>query len=226
MSKPKASRAVRASAPAEGQRERNKSDKRERLRRAAWDLWCERGFDAVTTREVAQRAGVAAGTLFLYASDKLDLLCLVFHDRLLAATEKGLATVSADAPLVEQLLHCFSGLFHMYAEQPALSRVFVQHVPAYAGPNGDRLRAMTYGYLSQLAQLVAKAQARGEVDPEVEPLTAASNCFWLYYGALAAWIGGVASLEQALELVLRRALELQFRGLAAEAHRRKHGPAR
>ena len=55
-------------------RTRNKLDKRERIRDAAWSLFVERGYAETTTREVAARAGVGAGTLFLYADDKADHL--------------------------------------------------------------------------------------------------------------------------------------------------------
>src|SRR5262245_44638568 len=64
-------------AEAGGQRARKKRDKLERLRAAAWELFATKGFDATTTREIAERAGVATGTLFLYAKDKPDLLFLV-----------------------------------------------------------------------------------------------------------------------------------------------------
>ena len=65
-----------------GVRARQKRDKLERLRAAAWELFTSKGFDETTTREIAERAGVATGTLFLYAKDKPDLLFLVFEHRL------------------------------------------------------------------------------------------------------------------------------------------------
>ncbi len=42
-------------------RERNKLEKRDRIRQAAWELFISQGFDSTTTRQVATRAGVAAG---------------------------------------------------------------------------------------------------------------------------------------------------------------------
>src|SRR4051812_16260209 len=63
-----------------GRREQNRLDKRARIQRAGWELFTTVGYDETTTREVAERADVAVGTLFLYAEDKRDLLCLVMHD--------------------------------------------------------------------------------------------------------------------------------------------------
>lgn len=49
---------------AASRRDRNMRDKRDRIFRAAAELFAERGFAAVTTQEVSDRADVAAGTLF------------------------------------------------------------------------------------------------------------------------------------------------------------------
>ena len=46
-------------------RDQNKEEKRTRLLEAARALFRERGYEATTTRELSQRAGVATGTLFL-----------------------------------------------------------------------------------------------------------------------------------------------------------------
>ena len=60
-------------------RERNRRDKLQRITAAARALFVEKGFDETTTREIARRADVALGTLFLYATDKRDLLFLICH---------------------------------------------------------------------------------------------------------------------------------------------------
>jgi AcrR family transcriptional regulator len=200
--------------PASGRREQQKLDKRERIRAAAWELFTTAGFDETTTKAVAARADVAAGTLFLYARDKEDLLCLVMHDRLAGTVEGRFATLPRGAPLLEQLLHVFRGLFQMYGEHPGVAAAFIRHFPGADGPNGQEVSALTFAFLHRIGQLVREAQARGEVAPDVEPMQAAGNVFWLYYGALMSWIGGFTSLEAALDPMLRSAIALQIRGLA------------
>src|SRR5215472_18786691 len=61
-------------------RERNKLDKLKRIKAAARELFLEQGYDSATTREIARRADVGLGTLFSYASDKRDLLFLIYND--------------------------------------------------------------------------------------------------------------------------------------------------
>lgn len=218
VSKRKAKRAV-PKAPsalvAAGRREQQKLDKRERIRAAAWELFTTVGFDETTTKAVAARADVAAGTLFLYARDKQDLLCLVMHARLAETTEARFVTLPRNAPLLDQLMHVFRGLFLMYGEHPGVAATFIRHYPGADGPNGQELSALTFAFLHRLGQLVQAAQARGEVAADVEPMRAAGNIFWLYFGALMSWIGGHATLEAALDPGLYGALALQMRGLAA-----------
>jgi len=57
-----------------GKRQRNKVDKLLRIKAAARHLFVSRGYDDTTTREIALRAGVGMGTVFIYAANKRDLL--------------------------------------------------------------------------------------------------------------------------------------------------------
>ncbi|AYF99378.1 TetR/AcrR family transcriptional regulator [Protaetiibacter intestinalis] len=64
-------------------------EKRERIFAAAAELFQERGFAAVTTQEISERADVAAGTLFRYAATKGELLLMVYNELLRASVEEG-----------------------------------------------------------------------------------------------------------------------------------------
>lgn len=190
------------------------ADTREAIRRAAWELFVEKGYADTTTSEIAARAGVAGGTVFVHASDKADLLFLVMHDRLEAAVEQGFSTL-AEGPLLERLLHVFRPLFAMYGEHPEVAAAFVRSLPGARGPNALRTETLTFGFLHRLGLLVVDAQNRGEVARDLEPLACARNIFGLYFMALMSWIGGHTPITAALDPVLRQALALQIRGFAA-----------
>ena len=72
-----------------GRRERNMDDKRRRIFAAAANLFAEHGFDGVSTQEIADRADVAAGTVFRYASSKNELLLMVYNQDMRAAIDDG-----------------------------------------------------------------------------------------------------------------------------------------
>lgn len=194
-------------------RGQQKQDKRERIRRAAWELFLERGYEETTTRAVAERAKIASGTLFLYASDKQDLLFLVMHDRLSEAVEEAFDTLPRRAPLLERWMHLFGRIFRMYGEHPALGAAFVRLLPGATGPNAERVNALTFAFLHRVGALVREAQEQGEVARELLPLQVATSVFSLYFGSLMAWLAGMMPLELALEEHLRPALALQIRGL-------------
>lgn len=205
-----------------GPRERNKLDKRDRITRAAWELFAKDGFEPTTTAAIAERAGVAKGTLFLYAADKDDLLMLVMHDRLAEATDRAFANAPSRGPLVEQCVHVFVSLYELYASLPrGLGVAFVRLVATAKGPNADRVHALTQALLSRLASLVRAAQERGEVAEDVQPLLAASNLFAAYFVGLFGWLSGLAPTIDALRAQLDAMLALQFRGLAQGAPRTK-----
>lgn len=200
---------------ASGRRERQKLDKRERIRVAAWELFSAQGYAHTTTRQVAERAGIATGTLFRYASDKADLLFLVYHERLSDAVGRGFASLPRARPLFDQLVHVFGELFRMYEGHPGVARDFIRAMPGADGPNARAVNGLTFGFLYQLAGLVGEAQSRGEVSRSVEPLQAAANFFALYYGVLVAWLSDFSSLGALPNL--KNALALQIRGLLPRA---------
>ncbi|MFG3399489.1 MULTISPECIES: TetR/AcrR family transcriptional regulator [Actinomycetes] len=74
---------------AASRRDRNMRDTRDRIFRAAAELFAERGFAAVTTQEVSDRADVAAGTLFRYAATKSELLLMIYNEEFRAAIDEG-----------------------------------------------------------------------------------------------------------------------------------------
>lgn len=87
-----------------GRRERNKLDKLERITAAAGELFAERGVDDVTTQEIADRADIGTGTLFLYAKTKGELLLLVQNSMYEAALEEGRAAAAEAADALDGVL--------------------------------------------------------------------------------------------------------------------------
>jgi AcrR family transcriptional regulator len=196
-------------------RARHKRDKLERLRTAAWELFTTEGFERTTTRAIAERAGVAAGTVFLYAKDKRDLLFLVFEHRLAECVQTAFTTMPRDAALVPELMHVFRLLFAMYERNPDVARHFVYGLPGADGPNAERVNGLTLRFLEQMGGLVEEAQAKGQVRPDVEPLMAAQSVFALYYMSLLSWLSGFSTREAALDFVLEPSLELLMQGMRA-----------
>lgn len=87
-----------------GRRDRNMQEKRARIFAAASELFAERGFAAVTTQEISERADVAAGTLFRYAASKPELLLMVYNEELRTALAEGRRRAAACVDLADALV--------------------------------------------------------------------------------------------------------------------------
>lgn len=70
-------------------RQRRKEARPQELLAAALDLFVEKGFAATRSEEVAARAGVSKGTLYLYYPSKEELLKAVIRDSIAAEIAEG-----------------------------------------------------------------------------------------------------------------------------------------
>ncbi len=91
-------------------RERRKDARPGELVRAALDLFVEKGFSATRAEEVAQRAGVSKGTLFLYFATKEDLFKAVVRENISGHYPSWLAKMQMfEGPTVSLLQLCTQG---------------------------------------------------------------------------------------------------------------------
>ncbi|MCT9626371.1 AcrR family transcriptional regulator [Arthrobacter sp. SORGH_AS 212] len=99
--------------PPLGRRERNKREKLDRITAAATELFAEYGVDDVTTQQIADKADIGTGTLFLYARNKGELLLLVQNTHYAEALERGRAeadtipdVLDAVMTIVREIVEC------------------------------------------------------------------------------------------------------------------------
>jgi AcrR family transcriptional regulator len=90
-------------------RRRLKEARPQQLLDAALELFVEKGFAATRAEEVAQRAGVAKGTLYLYYPSKEELLKAVIREHLSSRIAAGAAEAEKHrGPVAELLREVFS----------------------------------------------------------------------------------------------------------------------
>jgi len=204
-----------------GRRELNKRDKLARIRNAARALFIEKGFDETTTREIALRAGVAIGTLFLYATDKRDLLLLLFDEELNKLSDRAVARARRNTPFIDQLLAIFRVFLAYFSETPRLSRYMMQQV-TFMGPGvGNRIQAGLERTHQLLAKVIAQAQADGLVNQDMAPLAAAELIFLIYRAEIRRCLANDPPMIEDGIAALRRDFTILFEGM-----RPRPGPAR
>ena len=187
---------------------RNGDDARRRLRDAALELALERGYDAVTTAEIAARAGVTERTFFRHFPDKREALFdgeAAFRDALVESVLAAPAGVDA----MGALQRAFASVEPMIWEHRDFSRpraLVIAKSPALQ----ERVLTKTAGLVNALAEAL---RARG-VDSALAMLAAQAGMAAFSY-ATSQW---AAEPEAGLAAHLDRAFA-QLRGLSASDRR-------
>ncbi len=214
-------------APKLGLRERNKLDKLTRIRRAALELFESKGFDATTTREIAEFADVGIGTVFMYADDKRDLLFLIFNDVLDKVVDAAFDAVDTRESLSAQVTGVFHHFYRTFHERVPLARILLRElVFCSEGKQAGQSRANRQRILEGLERLTREAIERGAVRGSEDPADVAKAFFFLYSGEVRVWLteakpdleAGLASLQRTFAL-LARGLGETAPGKAAKSKR-------
>jgi AcrR family transcriptional regulator len=154
---------------------------RERLLRAAADVFAERGYDGTRVADIAAAAGVSNGALYAHFDSKAELLlaALRAHGRRELAD---LLAADPGRPVTELLLQAGRSLPRRCDSRGYLiveALMAARRDDDVAGP----MRDYTAERADWLAGLIEAGQASGEVDPEVSPAAVAHFCLLLALGS-------------------------------------------
>ena len=135
---------------------------------AALEVFAEKGFAAAKLDEIARRAGVSKGTLYLYFKDKEELFRAVVRNAIapqFGAMTASLATL--DMPFEQIVRMFFSGFAANIGKLPIgpVAKMVIgesRNFPELARVWHDEVASKAIG---AMAGLVARAQERGEVRP-------------------------------------------------------------
>jgi AcrR family transcriptional regulator len=199
-------------------RERNKAERRRRVLEAARAVFLEHGYEDATTREIAKRAGVAVGTVFVYARDKRDLLMTIVNDDLEAVTEASFAALDSSRPFLDQLIALFEPRYRYWVRDPELS-TFALHETASARVRDvpsetERFYRRRNRMLDKIAEIVAAEQGAGRLGTPDDPETIALFLMGTYLAHARFWLSDNDPKVPDGIARLRRQLELAMRGLA------------
>jgi AcrR family transcriptional regulator len=203
-----------------GRRELNKEDKLRRIREAARRQFVANGYDEASTRQIAVEAGVALGTLFLYAANKRDLLFLVVNDGLEEVAATAAAAVRPDAALIVNLLAAFRPLYEFFGAEPALSMLTLREMMFYeTGPQAKRFINTRNGMVELCKDIVRIAQARGEIRAGERYRRAGEVLYAVFQIELRRWLAARRSTVDIGLQGLKEALEIVITGLSTDRQR-------
>lgn len=134
---------------------------RERLVRAALELFTTQGYHATTTPAIAKKAGVAEGTIYRHFAGKQQLFNELYRD-----SARWAITLVRDADALkvgprEKLAEVARGLFAGAAREPATARLFfVQRADTLLD---EESRKTARDFRRGLESLIAQGKADGSV---------------------------------------------------------------
>lgn len=185
-------------------RERRKIRTLEAIRDAAARLFAERGFDATRTRDIAEAAGIATGTLFNYAPTKEAIVLLIWKERAQRAADEGLAAAANSTDPVAIVDAVFEPIFAFYAEDRDLGRIFLQNA-VWLDPTDPETIALNAGFIQRIAVLLAPYAG-------ADAMQAAMNVFSAYYFVVTGFTGGQLPDAESARSLLRELVAAQVRG--------------
>jgi TetR/AcrR family transcriptional regulator, cholesterol catabolism regulator len=199
--------------PPLGRRERKKQEVHARIRRAAAELFHEKGYEATTVEEIAERADVAKGTFFNYFPRKDSLLEALAMDTVEQLFAEMGPVESWQGTAREQLLRLFLGIGELIARDPELSKIMIIEnmrnfwLRVEEEPLEQEFRNLT-------RRVLAAAQARGELSPEADLEVAVKLLEAAHFTTAVEWLK-VGAPERVYRDELTAKFDIIFRGLGA-----------
>lgn len=191
--------------------------RRQEILDAAAQIFFEKGYDATSTKDIADAAGLLKGSLYYYVETKEDFLFEIIkesHDGALATLERVRAF---DGEPLQQLAHLVQEHLHYFVEHLVKTTVYFREFRVLSKERQQIIAAEGDVYLDFVRSLLARGQREGMIDAAIDVrlvsigIVGMLNSAWLWFqpgGArstdeIAAEfvriiVGGVAS-DQAVE---------------------------
>ncbi len=191
-------------------RQRRSAETRERLFRAALDLFATHGFSETTVEDITNAADVGKGTFFNYFPSK-DHLLLAFADMQLSKLQSIIEHLRASGEPVQQFLFTLGvRMTEEPGRNPSIVRALLlanlSSTPVREAMRGNQARGHAL-----LTEFIASGQQRGELRQDLPAADIAHVFRQTIFGTLLVW-----SLygDDSLATRVRTALDVLWQGLS------------
>ena len=193
-----------------------RTDKRVLITEAATEVFAEKGFRSSRVSDVAKRAGVADGTIYLYFKNKEDILLSIFEEKM-DAVLAGLEVTLAGVQDPIEKISCFARFhFDQLRTHRAAAEVLQVELRLSHKFLKDYRPEKLWAYLAIFGQISRDGQERGLFRRDIEPFVA----MWSFFGAMdelaMQWILSRKNDRFSLETAADQVSGIFIRGLAAD----------
>jgi AcrR family transcriptional regulator len=204
-------------------RKQQKAESHARILKAARALFVKRGYDATTARDIAARAGLSVGSLFLHFKSKADILKTIIWADNEAQYDLMRRLVPARAPVKERLLRMAQIGYEQETAQLPLVAVVQSYKWLWDAETEREYRSTTEPMAQLIRQILQDGMRAGEIRPDAD-LDSAAECLiathvWNFRAALFAAADVAALTERA-----GRAIDVIIDGLRPRPGAAPAGP--
>jgi TetR/AcrR family fatty acid metabolism transcriptional regulator len=188
--------------------------KRERILDAAVKVFAREGFYNAKVSQIADQAGVADGTIYLYFKSKDELLISLFEDRMdrVLETLRG-ALEAQDLDITARLRKMIELQLELIEQNPEMAEVITVELRQSAKFIREYHNPKFAEFLRLIAGTIALGQKRGELRADVDPQFVARALFGALDEISLAWIVRTPREQNGLRRAAKQLANLFLDGL-------------
>lgn len=197
---------------------RRREEKYQRILDASLDVFSQKGFSEAKISEIAEVAGVADGTIYLYFKNKDDLLISLFElklEKINAGLQEVLIPISDPLAGLKAIIDYHLGLA---IQDPALASFITIELRRSAAFMKDYAKEQLSEYMGQWQRILQQGKDEGIFDPNLS----ASIMKHILFGALdhtcGVWVSNPKRDPSDLRDVGTQLSKLFLRGLQNSHH--------
>jgi len=186
---------------------------RDRLQRAARELFRERGFDGATLRAIAERAEMGASSIYRHVRTKEELLVHELGALQEEAWRRFRAQDDRGAPTRDRVARFLEIQHELLTADRDFTLIALRGVTRPDARVARQVFVLHDRTIGLLAEILQVGLMRGDLAPKADLLQAARTLFHITQGARIPWVNGLLSDEACLDTI-QRDVDLVFCGLA------------
>jgi AcrR family transcriptional regulator len=204
-------------------REKERENRRSAILKAARKLFFDRGFKSVTVDNIAAKAEVSKGSVYLYFKSKEEIYTqILINDNIAAFEDLKSKFAAKEAPAADLLLEFADNYINYFLNDNELFRIlmaFMLHADqmVLTDEQNDQLLQTTNDNIMFVSNILQKGVDSGEFSPEIN-IRQAQNAIWgLLNGVISLFlfVGHPARREERIHSIIKGSLKVFIKGLKA-----------
>jgi TetR/AcrR family fatty acid metabolism transcriptional regulator len=203
---------------------RRNDDKRKRILRAAVKVFARKGYFAARVAEIARRAGVADGTIYLYFESKEALLVALFDEVMAEHLAKARREVAAASGAPARLLAIARHHLRVLGGNRELAVVFQVELRQSTKFMERFTASWLQDYFALVGDVIEQGQQEGSLRAELPRKLVAKALFGMLDETVTSWI--LSGKHHDLEPLAAPVVDLLLRGAGVAGAARARAPLR